>query len=156
MTNTKAFQVAVAGSDDATITRAQRLSRQLAAELEPDLALNSYVWSFQSFADQQVLKDAARRASKADVIIIAGNSASEPPPPVKKWIEASLAQKRKGVTAVVPYCGEEGDTPSAESPLCSYLRRITTRWGMDFLTKSPVGWQHNFEFLGGSPDGLAR
>ena len=153
MTRKKAFQIAMAGEDTATLSRAQAMSRRLAAELEPELAMSSDAWRFQAFSNLQVLKEAARRAAKADVIIIAGNSAVEPPAHVKSWIESSLSQKRKGITAVVPFCHQQAETPPPASPLCAYLRRITARWGMDFLTKSAHGWQHNFEFLGESaPD----
>ena len=156
MTKNKAFQVTVAGTDTATISRAQKLSRQLAAELQPDLTMNSEVLRFRSFGDDQVLKESARRASKADMIIIAADSAAEPPSRVKEWIETSLSQKRKGVTSVVPYCGQEQDTAPASSPLCSYLRRVTAQWGMDFLTRSSEGWQHNFEFVGDRAVGAAK
>jgi len=150
--NNQAFQIAVAGEDTAAISRAQKLSRRLAAELEPELKLRSDAWRFQAFGDYDVLKGAAKRAAKADVIIVAGNSAVEPPDQVKSWIESSLSQKKKGMTAVVPLCNQEGETPHSESPLSAYLRRITVKWGMDFLTRSADGWQHNFEF---SADSLA-
>ena len=150
MTKNQAFQIAVAGKDTAAISRAQELSRQLAAELEPDLQLKSEAWRFEVFGDLQVLKAAAKRAAKADVIIVAGNSAIEPPAHVKSWIEQSLSQKRKGMTAVVPFCVQEDDTPHPASPLCAYLRQITVKWGMDFLTRSEDGWQHNFEFAAAS------
>jgi len=146
MTKNQPFQIAVAGEDTAAISRAHKLSRQLAAELEPELKMRSEAWRFQAFGDLEVLKGAARRAAKADVIIVASNSAVEPPAHVKSWIESSLSQKKKGMTAVVPLCDQEDETPHPESPLCAYLRRITVRWGMDFLTKSEAGWQHNFEF----------
>ena len=146
MTKNQAFQIAVAGEDTAAISRAQKLSRQLAAELAPELEMRSDAWKFQAFGDLQVLKDAARRAAKADMIIVAGNGAAEPPTPVKSWIESSLSQNRKGMTVVVPLCGEEGETAPAASPLHVYLQRITVKWGMDFLTRSTDGWQHNFEF----------
>jgi len=156
MTKSKAFQVAVAGEDTATLTRAQALSRRLAAELEPGLTMSSDAWRFQAFGNLQVLKEATKRAAKADVIIIAGNSAFEPPAQVKNWIESSLSQKRTGVTAVVPFCGQDDETPAPASPLCAYLRRITAQWGMDFLTKSADGWQHNFEFSAEPPAGSAK
>ena len=156
MTRNKAFQIAVAGENTATLSRAQAVSNQLAVELEPELTVSSDAWRFQAFSNRQVLKEAARRAAKADVIIIAGNSAVEPPAHVKSWIESSLSQKRNGVTAVVPFCDEEEETPPAASPLCAYLRRMTARWGMDFLTKSADGWQHNFEFSAEPATGPAK
>ena len=55
--------------------------------LKPELKMRSDAWRFQAFGDHEVLKGAAKRAAKADVIIVAGNSAVEPPDYVKSWIE---------------------------------------------------------------------
>ena len=151
MKRNHAFKIVVAGEDFGAVLRAQALSRRLAAELKPAFAISSDAWKFEALDNSRTGEVAAKGAAKADMVIIAAGGAVEPPAHVKSWIESWLPRKRKAVTALVALCDPEDKIPNESSPLCAYLRRIARKGDMDFLTNSAHGWQHDFEFLPGTP-----
>jgi hypothetical protein len=145
MKRNHAFKIVVAGEDFGAVLHAQEVSRQLAAELKPGVEISNDAWKFETLGNPQAGKAAAKEAAKADMVIIAAGGAAEPPAHVKSWIKSWLPQKRKGVAALVALLGHEDKTLHKSSPLCTYLRRIAGKWGMEFLTNSVDGSQHNFE-----------
>jgi len=144
--NHHVFKIVAAGEDFGAVLHAQALSRRLAAEMKPAFEVSSDAWKFEALGDPQSGEAAAKRAAQADMVIIAAGGALEPPAHVKSWIESWLPRKPNRVATLVALLGYEDKTPHRSSPLCAYLRRMTRKWGMEFLTNSADGRQHSFEF----------
>jgi len=137
-----AFKILTVGEDFAAVMRAQELSRQLAVDLEPDFALSSDAWKFETLDNLRLGTEAAKAAAEADMIIIAASGEYELPAQVKNWFERWLPLKRKGVTALVALRDDHDQTFYENSPLCAYLRWVARKWGLDFFSNSAEWWQH--------------
>jgi len=146
MTRNQTFKIVVAGEDFVAVMRGQVLARRLAAELNPQFEVSTDAWKFEDLSNHKVSEAAARGIAEADIIIIAASADDELPANVKSWIENSLPQKRKGVSALVAACDCETGTPHDSCALSACLQRIAYEREMDFFMQSANGARPGFKF----------
>jgi hypothetical protein len=142
-----AFRILTAYEDIAAGIRAREMSKQLAAELKPELQISHNVWRFELLGHPQLREYASADAVEADLVIISAHGDEELPGHVKAWIGSWLNQRRKGPCALVALLDQEEIVPGILPPLCVWLRRMAEKGHMDFFCKTGNWAEQDFDYI---------
>src|SRR5213593_853850 len=116
------------------------MTQRLTAELAPDFEVSREVWGFELLSHDQLRQEAAAEAAKADVIVVSVSGAVELPAHVQTWVEDWQTAKRGGQSALVALIDPRRVTRNGPPPLCSFLREVAEKAGMDFFCNAE-GWR---------------
>ena len=129
--------VVVIFEDDATRTEAVKFCDELVHRFWTQYGFEMTWWSFTPLAEARTARDAARKASEADLIVFAVEPDGEIPWEVKGWIENWLSERGDREGALVGLLDPGADSIAVTTDKYVYLREVAHRAGMDYLTQMP-------------------
>jgi hypothetical protein len=112
-----------------------QLCNSLAWKFKNDLEFQFDWWRFKYLADPEIAMEAARSATRADLILLAAHS-PELPVNVQKWFEGWLPNRKAGDGALVLV---QPSLKGASQSLPAYLRLTAQRARLDYLRLSSSG-----------------
>ena len=109
--------------------RASEALEWLVRDLAP-LRIVSKAWSFGMLTRLDVRAAAIREAADADLLIVAASGDQRLPVQVVRWLERCMLESRNGPAALVVL---HDDGLPESSALATELKRIASRWQIDFI-----------------------
>lgn len=142
-----ATKIVIASEDANGAVRAREVSEHLARELSPGAEVSSEVWRFNFLRHEDVRNVAAASITDADIVVVSARDDGELPPHVKIWIEDWVPVTRERPTALLALVERQPGTPHSLPSVCSYLRRIARRTGMNFYLEAGTGCEPGIVFV---------
>ena len=129
--------------DSTTGTRVREFCKGLARDLGSDCRITEHVWLFNTLRLRELQEIAAEEASASDLIIISIHQSGTVPDEVKAWID--LWQQHGNRHQAILLALLDPSYEGASSAVESYLQKVASRGGMEFLVGSgavpDVRWQ---------------
>ena len=136
----KRFQnitVVVFYEDHATREEAVKFCDALVKRFWSDYGFDVNWWSFAQLNEFEAAKEASLKAAQAPLIVFAASPQDEIPAEIHAWLESWLSQRGDREGALVGLLDPAAISPGLTSQKYVYLRNITHRAGMDYLTHVP-------------------
>lgn len=132
----EAHQMALlaAFEDSTTCTRVKEFCQGLSRDLGSDCRIIEHVWLFNTLRLRELQEIAAEEASASDLVIISTHQAGSLPDEVKGWIDLWLQQRARHPAILVALL--DPDYEGASSAVKTYLQKVASRAGMEFLVGS--------------------
>jgi hypothetical protein len=141
----EAHQMALlaAFEDSTTGTRVKEFCQGLSRDLGSDCRITEHVWLFNTLRLRELQEIAAEEASASDLVIISTHQSGSVPDEVKGWIDLWLQHRNWHPAILLALLDPSYE--GASSAVESYLQKVASRGGMEFLVGSgavpDVRWQ---------------
>ena len=137
LTTAETWSVVVVCEDAATHAHALEVCDHFMKSYWTEVEFEFSWWLFAGLHDPEKASAAARAAADADLIVFATHPEGDVPRVVKEWVEAWLAQRGEREGALIGLVRAAAGTQSSTSPKNLYLREVSHRAKMDFLSEMP-------------------
>lgn len=113
--------------------RAKEAAACLDELVGPLMPLDHQAWSFRSLARLDIRSAAIHASENADVLMIAAGPDQPLPDHVAAWIERLMRESDERPAMLVALHDDDADSGSSGCQLTSQLRRIASRWSMEYV-----------------------
>ena len=131
---TKQLALLATFEDSATGTRVKDFCQGLSRDLGQHCRITEHVWLFSTFRLRELQEIAAEEASASDLVIISTHQSGSVPDEVKGWIDLWLQRRSRQPAVLLALL--DPDYEGASSAVETYLQKVASRGGMEFLVGS--------------------